>query len=138
MSSIFFPHSFFRLLCPAGNASTLKKHEKPYLFYHGSWEFAAGVWIQRTCGFRKANEQRLFLNGSWEFAAGVWIQRTCGFKKVNEHELFLNGSWEILPGQPGNAAAEGWPARFLYERWEMGNGKRAMAHRPVTMDHRKV
>jgi len=43
----------------------------------------------------------------------------------------------MLPGQE-TPAGEGWPARFLYERWEMGNGKWATAHRPVTMDHRKV
>ena len=61
-----------------------------------------------------------------------------GFKNVNKDELFFNGNWEILPGQPGNAAGEGWLARFLYERWELGNGKWEMAHRPVTMDHRKV
>jgi len=44
----------------------------------------------------------------------------------------------VITGQPGDAAGEGWPARFLYERWELGNGKWEMAHRPVTMDHRKV
>ena len=96
-------------LCPAG-ASVLERHVNPY--------FSP--------------------TGSGNYTAGVWIQRICGFKNINKHWLFLNGSWEILPGQPGNAAGEGWPARFLYERWEMGNGKRAMAHRPVTMDHRKV
>jgi hypothetical protein len=63
---------------------------------------------------------------------------SCGFKNINEDGLFFNGSWEMLPDQPGYAAAEGWPARFLYERWELGNGKWEMAHRPVTMDHRKV
>ena len=61
----------------------------------------------------------------------------CGFKNINKDELFFNGSWETLPGQL-TPAAEGWPARFLYERWELGNGKCEMAHRPVTMDHRKV
>jgi hypothetical protein len=75
--------------------------------------------------------------GSGNFAADVWIQRTCGFKNVNKHWLFLNGSWEMLPGQV-TAAGEGSHARFLYGRWELGNGKWAMAHRPVTMDHRKV
>ena len=87
--------------------------------------------------FKKARKPSLFGNGKWEFAAGLRIQRTCGFKNINEHELFLNGSWEMLPGQV-TPAAEGWPARFLYERWELGNGKWEMAHRPVTMDHRKV
>ena len=87
--------------------------------------------------FRKPSKTLSFDNGKWEFAAGVRIQRTCGFKKVNEHELFLNGSWEMLPGQV-TPAAGGSHARFLYERWELGNGKWEMAHRPVTMDHRKV
>ena len=96
-------------LCPARILSLSKRHDKRNLLSNGKWEFAAGLRIQRTCSFRKANEQR----------------------------LFLNGSWEMLPGQ-GTPASEGWPARFLYERWELGNGKWAMGHRPVTMDHRKV
>ena len=87
--------------------------------------------------FRKARKTLLFANGKWEFDAGVWIQRTCSFKNVNKQELFLNGSWEMIPGQK-SPAGEGWPARFLYGRWELGNGKWEMEHRPVTMDHRKV
>ena len=43
----------------------------------------------------------------------------------------------MLPGRR-TPAGEGSHARFLYERWELGNGKWEMAHRPVTMDHRKV
>ena len=60
------------------------------------------------------------------------------FQKGTENLNFLNGSWEILLRQLRNAAAEGWPVRFLYERWELGNGKWEMGHRPITMDHRKV
>ena len=97
--------------------------------------FAAAIW---DASISESQVKPYFsVTGSGNFAAGLRIQRTCGFKKVNEHELFLNGSWDMLPGQL-TPAAEGWPARFLYERWELGNGKWEMAHRPVTMDHRKV
>ena len=104
-------HFFFALPCPAA-----------------SWDHQS---------FRKARKTLLFANGKWEFDAGVWIQRTCSFKNVNKQKLFLNGSWEMIPGQK-TPAGEGWPARFLYGRWELGNGKWEMEHRPVTMDHRKV
>ena len=118
--------------------------ELPRRTYISSWDNVknffllpspAASWARQS--FRKARKPLLFANGKWEFAAGLWIQRTSSFRKANEQRLFLNGSWEMLPGQ-GTPAAEGWPARFLYERWELGNGKWEMAHRPVTMDHRKV
>ena len=103
---------FFHLLCPAASwdASLSERHGKPHFS----------------------------VTGNGNFTAGDWIQRTCSFKNINKDELFFNGSWEVITGQPGDAAGEGWPARFLYERWELGNGKWEMAHRPVTMDHRKV
>ena len=88
--------------------------------------------------FIKARKPSLFGNGKWELRCWSLDPEMPGFKNINKDELFLNGSWEIPHHQPGNAAAEGWPAIFLYERWELGNGKWEMAHRPVTMDHRKV
>ena len=98
--------------------------------------FAAAIW---DASISESQVKPYFsVTGSGNFAAGLRIQRSDCFENVNKLELFLNGSWEILPGQPGNAAGEGWPARFLYERWELGNGKWEMAHRPITMDHRKV
>ena len=118
--------------------------ELPRDFYISSWDkcqtFSFTCRSQqpgRMTVFRKARKLSLLANGKWEFTAGVWIQRTCSFKNVNKQELFLNGSWEMIPGQK-TPAGEGWPARFLYGRWELGNGKWEMEHRPVTMDHRKV
>ena len=87
--------------------------------------------------FRKARKTSFFGNGKWELRCWSPDPESCSFKNINKDELFFNGSWEILPGQEPSAG-EGWPARFLYGRWELGNGKWEMAHRPVTMDHRKV
>ena len=103
------------------------------IFFH--LPFPAASWDASV--LKRQGNPHFSVTGSGNFAAGVWIQRFCGFKNINENELFFNGSWEILPGQR-TPAAEGRPARFLYERWELGNGKWEMAHRPVTMDHRKV
>jgi len=119
--------------------------ELPRLTYISSWDnvkhfFPPAVPSSQLGrqSFKKARKPSPFGNGKWELRCWASDPESFSLKNINKDELFFNGSWEILPGQPGNAAAEGWPARFLYERWEMGNGKRAMAHRPVTMDHRKV
>ena len=121
--------------------------ELPRRTYISSWDnvknfFTAASPVPSssllTPVFQKGTETLTFCQR--EVGVPCWSPdpESCGFKNINKDELFFNGSWEILPGQPGNAAGEGWPARFLYERWELGNGKWEMAHRPVTMDHRKV
>jgi len=84
--------------------------------------------------FKKARKPSLFGNGKWDLGSR---DPDASLKKSINQRLFLNGSWEMLPGQV-TPAAGGSHARFLYERWELGNGKWEMAHRPVTMDHRKV
>ena len=102
---------FFHLPFPAAreDASLLKRHRNPHFSPTGSGS-------------------SLLVSGSREPDASKTSMNT---------SFFFNGSWEMIPGQK-TPAAEGSHARFLYGRWELGNGKWEMAHRPVTMDHRKV
>ena len=102
---------FFHLPCPAASwdTSLSERHEKPYSLPTGSGS-------------------SLLVSGSRDLDASKTSMNT---------SFFFNGSWEMIPGQK-TPAAEGSHARFLYGRWELGNGKWEMAHRPVTMDHRKV
>lgn len=96
MSSIFFPQSF-RLLCPAGNASLLKRHRNPHfsttgvgssLLVSGSREPSAsktsikkgfsstGVGrctLARRLLLVKDGQQDFFMSvGKWEMANGQW------------------------------------------------------------------
>ena len=102
---------FFPLPFPAASwdTSLSERHEKPYSLPTGSGS-------------------SLLVSGSRDLDASKTSMNT---------SFFFNGSWEMIPGQK-TPAAEGSHARFLYGRWELGNGKWEMAHRPVTMDHRKV
>ena len=88
----------FLLLRPADscNASLSERQGNPHFLATGSGTFAAARWIQRSCGFRKANEYELFSTGDGRCSLDAGLV----LLKDRMQDFFMGvGSWEMANGR---------------------------------------